>query len=176
LTMSADRVAVPQGQVGLVPVGTLIRRDYGGLIELSVVGPPGLTGSVTVPPGVQAVPPPAGQPAPPPVAQLPIHAAADLAPGAYEVTVRAKGTIEGKEVIAFASTKAAVQAQMGGLPYPPRTWLRGVGVAVTPKPPFTLAARWERPEAVRGLANTLIVTATRDAGFDGEIALSAAGL
>jgi hypothetical protein len=110
------------------------------------------------------------------VAQLPVHAAADLPPGAYEITVRAKGTVDGKEVIAFASTKAAVQAQLGGLTYPPRHWLRGVAVGVTPKPPFSLAARWERPEAVRGLANTLLVTATRDPGFDGEIVLTAAGL
>jgi hypothetical protein len=65
---------------------------------------------------------------------------------------------------------------MGGLPYPPREWLRGVGVAVTPKPPVTLAALWERPEAVRGLGNTLVVVATRDAGFDGEIALTVSGL
>jgi hypothetical protein len=65
---------------------------------------------------------------------------------------------------------------MGGLSHPPREWLRGVGVAVTPKPPFALAALWERPEAVRGLSNTLVVVATRDAGFDGEIVLTTVGL
>jgi hypothetical protein len=107
---------------------------------------------------------------------LPIHATAELAPGPYEITVRARAVAEGKELVAFASTRAAVQAQMGGLPQPPREWLRGVGVAVTPKPPFTLAAIWERPEAVRGLSNTLVVVATRDAGFDGEIALTTVGL
>jgi hypothetical protein len=52
LTLASDRVAVPQGQVGLIPVATLSRRDYGGPIEVSVVGPPGLSGSVTIPPGV----------------------------------------------------------------------------------------------------------------------------
>ncbi len=183
LTLGTDRITVPQGQAALIPVATLVRRDFGGPIELSVVGPPGLAGTVTVPAGVQFVPPPPPEapsaeptPIPPPVAQLPIHAAADLSPGAYEVTVRAKAMVDGKELVAFASTKAAVQAQMSGLPYPPRQWLRGVGVAVTPKPPFALASLWERPEAVRGLGNTLVVVATRDAGFHGEIALSAVGL
>lgn len=182
LALGTDRAAVPQGQAALVPVATLVRQDFGGPIELSVVGPPGLTGSVTVPPGVQVVPPPpevpGAEPIPPapPAAQLPIHAAADLPPGAYEVTVRARAVADGKELVAFASTKAVVQDQMGGLPYPPRDWLRGVGVAVLPRPPFTLAALWERPESVRGLGNTLVVVATRDAGFEGEIALTAEGL
>jgi hypothetical protein len=176
LALGTDHVAVPQGQVALIPVTTLVCRDFSGPIELSVVGPPGLTGTMTVPAGVQAVPPPPDQPPLPPVGQLPIHASADLAPGVYEFTVRAKAVADGKDLVAFASTKAAVQAQMGGLAYPPREWLRGVGVAVTPKPPFSLAALWERPEAVRGLGNRLVVVATRDVGFDGEIALTAAGL
>jgi hypothetical protein len=176
LALGADRVAVPQGQTALIPVTTLIRHEFAGPIELSVVGPPGLMGTITVPAGVQAVPPPPDQLPIPPVAQLPIHASVDVSPGAYEITVRAKAVADGKELIAFASTKAAVQAQMNGLPFPPRQWLRAVGVAVMPKPPFMLAALWERPESVRGLGNRLVVVATRDVGFDGEIALNADGL
>jgi hypothetical protein len=176
LALTTDRVDVPQGQLALVPIQSLTRRDYAGPIELSVVGPPGLSGSVTVPVNVQAPPPAAGQPNPPPFLHLPVRAAADVAPGAYEVKVQAKAVIDGKEVLAFASTKAAVQQQMAGLPFPPREWLRSVGVAVTPKPPFTLAARYDPSEAVRTLSTKLIVTATRDAGFDGAITLAAAGL
>ena len=65
---------------------------------------------------------------------------------------------------------------MGGLAYPPREWLCGVAVAVTPEPPVNLAALWERPESVRGLGNRLVVVANRDVGFDGEITLTAVGL
>jgi hypothetical protein len=176
LALASDRVDVPQGQLALIPVQSLTRYDYPGPIELSVVGHPGLSGTVTVPANVQAPPPAAGQPVPPPFLQLPVRAAADVPPGAYEVKIQAKAVIDGKDVLAFASTKAAVQQQMAGLPFPPREWLRGVGVAVTPKPPFILAARYELPEAVRGLSAMLVVTAARDPGFDGEIALAAAGL
>jgi hypothetical protein len=182
LALATDRVAVPQGQAALLPVATLVRRDFGGPIELSVVGPPELTGSVTVPAGVQASPQVAsmddapGPPPPPPVAQLPIRAAADLAPGAYEIKVMAKGVADGKPVVAFASTEAVVRGQMAGLPHPPREWLRGVGVGVLPRPPVMLAALWERPESVAGLRNKLVVVATRDPGFEGEIAVSADGL
>jgi hypothetical protein len=176
-----DRVAVPQGQVALIPISTLVRHDFGGPIELSVVGPPGLSGKVAVPAGVQAVPvtpTPGMEKAPPvsPVAQLPIHAAGNLPPGIYEIKVLAKATADTKELMAYASTKAAVQSQMGGLAFPPREWLRSIAVAVTPKPPFTLAALWERPDAVRGRGDTLVVVATRDAGFEGDIQLSIVGL
>jgi len=92
------------------------------------------------------------------------------------VLVRAKATVDGREVVAFASTAAAVSQGLAGLPYPPRTWLRGVGVAVLPKPPVTLSARWEPPEAVRGLATALVVTAEREKDFDGDVALSLVGL
>jgi hypothetical protein len=182
LALATDRVAVPQGQAALLPITSLIRRDFGGPIELSVVGPPGLSGSVTVPAGVQAVPqsPPADDgrapPPPPPVAQLPIAAASDVAPGAYEVKVIAKAVADGKPVVAFASTEAAVRVQMAGLRHLPPEWLRGVAVGVLPRPPFSLAALWERPEAVAGLRNKLVVVATRDPGFDGEIGLSVEGL
>src|SRR5207244_6738369 len=177
LTLASDRVDVPQGQAGLIAVQTLIRSDYGGPIELSVVGPPGLSGVLAVAPGAQSGPPPApGQRGGAPFAMLPVRAAADLAPGAYEVLVRAKATVDGREVVAFASTAAAVSQGLAGLPYPPRTWLRGVGVAVLPRPPVTLSARWEPPEAVRGLATTLVVTAEREKDFDGDVALSLVGL
>lgn len=176
LALSTDRVNVPQGQPALIPITVLTRRDFGGPIEVSVVGPPGLTGSVTVPSGVQALPPAMGQSPPPPAAVLPIHAAADLAPGAYEIKVVAKGQVDRKELIAFASTRSAVQGQMAGLTNPPREWLRTLAVAVTPKPPFALSARWSRPESVRGLSTSLIVSAVREARFEGEINLSTAGL
>jgi hypothetical protein len=176
LSLTTDRVAVPQGQPALIPVQTLVRHDYAGPIELNVTGPAGLSGTVTVPANVQAPPPAAGQPTPPPFIHLPVRAAADLAPGVYEIKVRAKAVVEGREVVAYADVRAAVQQQMAGLPFPPRAWLRSVGVAVTPKPPFTLAARYDPPEAVRTLSTKLIVTAARDPGFDGAIELAAMGL
>src|SRR5262249_29605831 len=96
LSLTTDRVDVPQGQLALLPVQTLVRHDYAGPIELSVAGHPGLSGTATVPANVQAPPPAAGQPTPPPFVQVPVRAAADLAPGAYEVQLRARAVIDGK--------------------------------------------------------------------------------
>src|SRR5262249_10706076 len=50
------------------------------------------------------------------------------------------------------------------------------GFAVTEKPPFSLTARFDPAEAIRGGSAPVIVTATRDAGFTEEIALTATGM
>lgn len=177
LTLASDRVATAQGQAGLIPIQTLARLDYPGPIELSVVGHPAISGKLTVAPGAASGPPPApGQPAGAPFAMLPVQAAPDLAPGVYEVRVQAKAVADGKEIIAFASAAPLVSQSMGGLLFPPRTWLRSIAVGVLPRPPFQLAARFDPPQAVRGLTSNLIVEAKRDEGFDDPIAISAAGL
>jgi hypothetical protein len=172
LALTQDRLDIPQGQLALLPLQHLTRLGFGGPIEVSVVGPAGLSGAVTVPENAQSPPAAAGQPEPPAAALLPVRAAVDLAPGPYEIKVRARAMIDRKEFVTFASTRPAVSRDLGNLAVPPRVWQRSVGVGVTPKPPFTLTAKWDRPEAVRGLTTKLIVTATRDAGFDGDIALS----
>jgi hypothetical protein len=172
LAVTTDRLDIPQGQLALLPLQQLTRHGFGGPIEVSVVGPAGLSGTVTVPENAQSPPPAAGQPEPPAAALLPVRAGVDLAPGPYEIKMRARAMIDGKEFITFASTRPAVSRDLGNLAVPPRVWQRTVGVGVTPKPPFTLTARWDRPEAVRGLSTKLVVTATRDAGFDGDIALT----
>ena len=45
-------------------------------------------------------------------------------------------------------------------------------MAVTEKPPFTLAAKFDPAEAVPGLAASLTITARRDAGFTEAITLN----
>jgi hypothetical protein len=175
--LGSDRIEVAQGQAALIPVQTLARRNFAGPIELSVVGPKGLSGSLQVSAGAESGPPPApGQPTGAPFAMLPVNATGDLPPGVYEITVQAKATIEGKDAIAYASTGTIVSRAMNGLVYPPPTWLRTVAVGVLPKPPFELHARLEPPVAVRGLAATLVVAARRDPGFDGPIQISTSAL
>src|SRR5207249_2356108 len=65
---------------------------------------------------------------------------------------------------------------LANLVYPPRGLTTLVGVGVTEKPPFTLAARFDHAEGARATPVPLTITATRAAGFEEEIALSAVGL
>jgi hypothetical protein len=196
VTLASDQLTLAQGMGGLIPIQSLARRDFAGAIELSLVGPKGLHGTLVVPPGAESGPAPGpGQPVGAPFAMLPVQADADVPPGVYEVQVRARSRVSGAgsrvstnpkpdprnpepetEIVSYATTGSLVSQNMGGLPFPPKYWLTKVAVGVLPKPPYTLSARFDPPESVRGLKTQLVVAAVRDAGFDGPIAISALGL
>ena len=161
LTAGLDRFDASQGAAVHVPVQA-VRHDYPGPIEVSVVGA-GLTGTVTIPAGQAA-------------AQLPVTPAADLPLGPRTFHVVGKATVGGKPVTAYAGVRGPVSQSLAGLPVPPRAAWTVLALAVTEKPPFALAAKFDSPATAPGRPATLTVTAIRTAGFTGEIALTAAGL
>jgi hypothetical protein len=175
LSLPLDRFEAPQGGVVAIPIILTARRDYPGAIEVSVAGHPGITGTVTIPAGQapNAAPPP--QP-PQIAARLLLNVGPDVPMGPYRIVIQGKATINGKPVVEYASVRGSVSAALAGLPYPPRQMLTEVGLAVTEKPPFSLTAKLDLPEVVRGLPATMTVTATRVPGFTEEIALTASGL
>jgi hypothetical protein len=168
LTLGLDRYGVPQGAVTAVPV-FVVRQDYAGPIEVSVVGPAGLSGQATIP---------AGQPAAPnqPGTVLYLHGRPDLALGAYPIRIEGRATINGKVVVAPARVSGAVSQSLANLPFPPRDLQSQVMVAATEKPPFTLTAKLDQPEGSRGTPVPVTITAQRGTGFTEEITLTALGL
>jgi hypothetical protein len=168
LSAGIERFDVSQGGTLSIPI-LAQRRDYTGPIEVSVVGG-GLTGSVTLKPG--APPPPPNQPA----GVLAVMASADLPMGPREFRIQGKATINGKEVMQYASVRTVVSQNLANLPVPPRTMYDQFFLAVTAKAPFTLTAKFDEETAATGKPAPLTVTVTRDEGFTAEIALTAAGL
>jgi len=170
VVLLSDRADAPQGSGAVLGIQSVVRRDYTGPIELSVVGHPQITG--------QTVFKAAGGPPQPNVTQgiLLVTAAADVPLGVYPVKVQAKATINGKQVTSYASVRTPVTAALGGLPFPPRNLNTELAVGVTEKPPFTLAIKFDPPETVKGASGFAVVTATRAPGFDEEIALAPVGL
>jgi hypothetical protein len=173
LQLRLDRWDTVQGGSVSIPVYLSARRDYTGPIEVSVIGPPGITGQATIKNG-QPVAPPA--PNVPPSVLLPITVKADVPVGGHNLIIQGKATINGKPVVAYASVRHIVSQNMANLPYPPRTMYHQVGLAVTPKPPFTLAAKFDAAEYLRGGPAMATITATRDPGFTEQINVSATGL
>jgi hypothetical protein len=174
LALATDRFDVAQEGAVAIPIVLSGRRDYPGAIEVSVTGHPGLTGTVTIPAGQapNAAPPPN----PPQIAaRLLLHVAPNVPMGAYRIFIEGKATINGKAVVEYASARNGITAALGGLPYPPREMLTEVGVGVTEKPPFTLTAKLDLPEAVRGLPATMTITATRMPNFTEDIVLAPVG-
>jgi hypothetical protein len=152
-----------------IPIQTVTRRDYTGAIEVSVVGHPGFSGQTVI----NATPPtPPNQPA----GKLTLSVKPDVPMGPYFVRIQGKATINGKPVVVDADVAAAVKESLAGLAFPPRDLLHSVGLAVTEKPPFSLLAKFDPAETIRGLPISVIITAQRAPGFAEEIALSPQGL
>jgi hypothetical protein len=178
LSLGTDRFDVPPG--GATPVNLFVtRHDYAGPIEVQVVGHPFLHGQATVPTGQGALPTqrPNRRAAPSqPAATLYLTAAPDVLPGAYDVSLLASATINGRLVSHFVNLRQLVSQNLASLSFPPHELFHQIGVGVLEKPPFTLAAHFDQAEGIRGAPVPLTITAKREAGFAGEIAMSPVGL
>ncbi len=171
LAVGIDRYDVGQGATFSVPI-FVGRRDYGGPIEVSVVGNAKLNGQLTI----AATQP--GQPAKPDQASgtLVVTAAPDMPIGPAVFYIQGKATINGKEVVQLVDVRALASASLAGLPVPPLSMNHRLGLAVKAPPPFALAFKFDDGPAMPGKSIGLTVTATRAPGFSEEIALSATGL
>ena len=168
LTVALDRFNIEQGGKLSLPI-LAPRRDFGGPIEISVLGPKGISGKLAVAAGKA---PPANKP----LGTLVVNVAGDVPMGPHVFQIQGKATINGKTITKMASVRAVVSQGLANLPLPPKNMLTSIALAVTEKPPFTLAAKLDAASYKPGKPATLTVTATRAPGFTAEIALSAAGL
>jgi hypothetical protein len=190
VSVPIDRVDVaPGGQINLPLL--VARAGYLGPLEATVVGPKGLSGTVTIP---------AGAPKAPnlPAATLPIKAADDLPPGPLTFRIQVK-PVEGPKAkpdpkakpnpkakpkapeplpvgTFFASTQTALTRDLANLPNPPATLAHTLLIAVRERPPFTLALKLGTAVAPRGKPIIGAVTVTRIPGFTAEVVLTAIGL
>jgi hypothetical protein len=162
LSVGIDRFAVAPG--GFLPIHVAaVRHDYGGPIDVRVVGHPDLTGQATIP---------AGQPG----TTLYLGASSETPPGAYVVRLVGSATIANKVVIRSANLQPVISQNLAGLAFPPPNLLNDVAIAVLDKPPFTLAATADPIEGKRGGALAVTLRADRAAGFQDEITLAPDGL
>jgi hypothetical protein len=151
IALSSNRVDVAPGGVGSLGV-QVTRRGCTDAIELSVLGPPGLSGSTTIKAGQNA-------------SVLVVQAKEDVPLGPYTIQVQAKG---GRHTL-LATARAAVSQELNNLPYPPLTLLNQVAVGVREKAPFAVAFKVNPLVSAPGLPATVTVMATRAPGFNGEI-------
>lgn len=172
LAVVLDRFNVEQGGKLSLPI-LAPRRDFGGPIEISVLGAKdttkGISGKLAVAAGKA---PAANQP----LGTLVINVVEDVPVGPHAFQVQGKATINGKTVTKLASVRTPVSQGLANLPLPPKNVLTSIGLAVTEKPPFALTAKLDAESYMLGKPATLTITATRKPGFSAEIALSAAGL
>jgi hypothetical protein len=168
LTVALDRFNVRQGGKLSIPI-LAPRRDFGGAMEINVLGPKGIRGQLKIAAG-KALPP--NQP----LGTLVVEVADEVPVGPYALQIQGKATIEGKSVTKMASVQAVVRQGLANLPLPPKNMLTSIGLAVTEKPPLALVAQLDAVSYAPGKPAMLTITANRGQGFTGEIAVSLAGL
>ncbi len=165
LTLAIDRFDVAPGGEVSVPV-FMQQQGYAGAVEVTVEGPKGISGKATIP---------AGPPKPPNVPAVVMQLKAeDIPSGPHSIRITGTAKIGDRMVTRFASTRALLVTAMANLPVPPREQLTRVGLSVTEKPPYTLAAKADAPDAQPGKSLTVTVTLTRQPDFKGEVALALA--
>ncbi len=168
LAVALDRFNVAQGGKLSIPI-LAPRRDFGGPIEISVLGPKGISGQLAIAAGKA---PPPNQP----IGTLVVNVGDEVPVGPYAFQIQGKAVINGKTVTKLASVRTVVSQGLANLPLPPRSTFTSIGLAVTEKPPFALAAILDAASYQPGKTATLTVAAARTPDFTAEIALSAAGL
>jgi hypothetical protein len=132
------------------------RKGYAGPIDLSVVGPPGLSGTATIKANqAQSI--------------LVVTSKPDMPMGGYGLAIQAKATIDGQPVTQTVSVRAPVSQSLSGLLFPPLHFNEQVGLAVKEKAPFALVAKADPAESVPGMPVNVTITASRDKGFAEEI-------
>ena len=159
LSLPQDRAEAPAGGGTAVAVTAIRSNGFAGPIELSVVGDPCLSGTVTVPPGAAT-------------AYVPLVVKAGTKAGLYPFRVRGRAADGDRTIMKCATTAEAVKAAFPNLPNAPLEFSGMAVVSVIEKPPFTLEVT--APAAVeKGKGGRLVIAVGRN-GFDGEIAIAVA--
>lgn len=158
-SLPVDTALATPGSGTAIAITNINRLNgFAGPIELSIIGDPALSGSVTVPADATT-------------AYVPLLVKADAKPGVYAFRVQGKAKVGDVETVKFGSTTDPVKASLANLPNPPPEFLGLAALSVSEKLPFELAVSVDPAAVEKGKAGKLIVDVKRN-GFDGEITLA----
>jgi hypothetical protein len=167
VALGLDRIDVPVGGVGLLPVTGITKLNgFAAPVELTVVSDT-LMGSLTVPAAANP------QPTAPLFVPVTVKAGGFSAPGPQGFILKATAKVGDKELVRFGSVLDLAKGAMGGLPNPPLELTTQLAAAVTPPSPFTFAISPAKPEVRQGGTLKLKVTVERGKKFEEEIAIAA---
>ncbi|MCU0704985.1 MAG: hypothetical protein MUF18_13495 [Fimbriiglobus sp.] len=164
VAVAFDRIDVPAGGVGLLPITALTKLNgFSSNVELEFVSST-VSGKVTLPTAANP------QPATP--LYLPLVAKPGAASGVVVGTLKATAKIDGADVSKTVDLIDVVKGGLANMPTPPREVTTQVAVAVVPAPPFRLELKLDAIEVAKGGTLKGKVIAKRSDPFDAEITLS----
>lgn len=168
ISIGGDHFDGPAGAPFSVPI-LVNRRDFAEPIEISIEGPKGIAGKLTIPKGQPAQ---AGQPA----GNLNFEIDESISEGPQIIRIVGTAQINGKPYKTYASVRGALSTSLSGLPIPPRTFWNDIGLGVLVRPAFILSLKIDPATIAPGKNATLTVTASRAKDFNAEIAITVGGL
>lgn len=164
VTLGLEQIDLPQNGMGILPITGLTKLNgFKDAVELTVTGTSDLIGSVTIPAG--------GNPQPTAPIWLPVTAKPGTKPGPIAFRILATAKVGNKTITQIANHFDATKATMGNMPNPPVEMTTAVAAAVVPAAPYTLSAKLDKPETVKGTPFKAVITTKREAKFDAEIQL-----
>jgi hypothetical protein len=159
IALALDRSEASAGD-GTAVMATVNRLNgYAGPVELSIVGDPALSGTVTLP---------AGQT----FAFIPLLIKEGTKPGAYSYRVQGKIMSDGQPILRFGNLVDLVKTNLGGMTNPPPELLTGCDLAVVDKPAFAIKLTPDPKSMEKGKAGKVLIEATRGEGADTDIAVA----
>lgn len=168
VTVAFDRLDVPAGGVGLLPVTTFTKANgFNGPVDVEFTSPT-VSGKITLPAAANP------QPATP--LYLPLAAKPGTTPGVVVGTLKATAKIDGADVSKSVDLIDLVKAGLAGMPTPPREVTTQFAVVVVPETPFSLELKLDAAEVAKGGTLKGKVIAKRSDKFDAEIAISTVSL
>lgn len=153
-----DRCEAPVGGGTAVLANVNRLNGYAGPVELSIVGDPALSGTVTLPAGQTFT-------------FIPVLVKAGTKPGAYAYQVQGKAKVDGQTITRTGNLVDLVKANLGGMSNPPPDLLYGSVAAAIEKPAFSLKLTAEPASMEKGKTGKVLIEATRGDGGDGDIAI-----
>ncbi|HEV3444026.1 MAG TPA: hypothetical protein VG099_05245, partial [Gemmataceae bacterium] len=160
VTVSLDRFDLAADGFVALPL-QVKRTNFAGPIDVTALGPAGLTGHGTI-----AANQPAG---------ILLLKAKDLPLGPKIISLVAEATIDKAVVKQLVSVRQAVSQSLTNLPLPPRDLLTQIAIGVREGDPFRLIATLDQNGCVAGLPANFTVAVERGQGFDGDVALNPPG-
>lgn len=165
LSVAFDRIDVPSGGVGLVPItGFAKLNGFAGPVDVEFTSPT-VSGKITLPA--------TANPQPPTPLYLPLVAKPGTAPGLVVGTLKATAKIDGAEVNKTLDLIDVVKAGLAGMPSPPKELTTQFAVAVLPATPFSLELKLDATEVAKGGILKGKLLAKRGDKFDAEVVVAA---
>ncbi len=153
----------------LLPIAQIIRKDYAGLIELEILGPPGVSGKATysattaTPPNSIAI-------------WLPVQIQKSVPPGIYPLTILSSAMVAGKKITHLGKSSVLFRQNHFEINHIPQSLSTVFALQVLQPQPIVMQWKQPIPPLARGIDLAIPIEISRKANWDDPLSFAVFGL